>query len=342
MVELQTSETGQPFPPVPRQPGVQRLMPASHTRPDVTEPHSASVVQPHCPPVKQAAPARSGLQAAVDAGVHSVQVFRAGSQTKGAPQSASTRHCTQFPGADETSQRGSGLAQSLSCVQPVGEVHWPAPLMTLLHIWPVGQSLRGDAPQPGVQTPLGPLQMIPDIGPPQTASSSLPEQPHRPVAGRQAGFSPLQRVTLVGEHSVQAPASGPEVSQAGRAGSGQLGAPSAVQGPQVCVAVEQSGVTPPQSAALTQPTQTPTPVEVSQSGRAPGHLLVSVGVQAPHAPVDWQIGVEPPHCASLVQPWHVPLVGSQAGVVPLQADLFDVEQTPQAPLGWQAGVEPPH
>ena len=137
--------------------------------------------------------------------------------------------------------------------------------------------------------------MRPDIGPPQTASSSVPEQPHRPVAGRHSGFSPLQRVTLVGEHSVQAPASGPEVWQAGSNGSGQLGAPSAVHGPQVWVLVEQSGVTPPQSAAVTQPTHAPTPVEVSQSGWAAGHLEVSVGVQAPQAPVGWQTGVEPPH-----------------------------------------------
>lgn len=146
-----------------------------------------------------------------------------------------------------------------------------------------------------MQTPFGPLQMIPDMGPPQIASAAVPEQPHRPVAGKHCGFAPLQRVGLAGEHSVQAPASGPEVWQAGCDGSGQLGAPSAVHGPQVWVVVEQSGVTPPQSASLMQPTQTPTPVEVSQSGRAAGHLVVSAGVQAPQAPVGWQIGVEPPH-----------------------------------------------
>ena len=43
-----------------------------------------------------------------------------------------------------------------------------------------------------------------------------------------------------------------------------------------------------------------------------------------------------------MQPWQVPDVVSHAGVVPLQADLFDVEQMPHAPPGWQAGVEPPH
>src|ERR1700734_2122789 len=113
-------------------------------------------------------------------------------------------------------------------------------------------------PQPGVQTPFGPLQMIPDIGPPQSGSASGPSQPHSPV-GRHCGFSSLQRLELVGEHSVQAPARGPE---AGLDGSGQLGAPALVQGPQVCVVVEQTGVTPPQSAAVRPPTQAATPVEV--------------------------------------------------------------------------------
>jgi len=216
------------------------------------------------------------------AGVHSVQVFRAVSQTNGVAQSLSARHSTQRPGAAPVSQRGSGLVQSASSVQPVGEVHCPAPLMMLVHIVPLGQSLRGAVPQPGVQMPLGPLQMTPDIGPPQTSSSA---HPHRPVSGRQLGLAPVQRPALVGEHSVQAPASTPVVWQAGRAGSGQLGAPSAVQGPQVWLLVEQTGVTPPQSVALRQPTQTPTPLVVSQSGRAAGHFEVSAVVQAPQAPL---------------------------------------------------------
>ena len=94
---------------------------------------------------------------------------------------------------------------------------------------------------------------------------------------------------------MQAPASGPEAWQAGRDGSGQLGAPSLVQGPQVCVVVEQTGVTPPQSLAVWHPTHTPTPLEVSQSGRDAGHFVVSAGVQAPQAPLGWHTGVAPPH-----------------------------------------------
>lgn len=92
VIDVQSCETGQPFPPVPRQPGVQRLIVVSHTRPDVMEPQSESVVQPHCPLVRQAAPARVGLQVVVAVGVHSVQAFRTGSQTNGAVQSMSTRH----------------------------------------------------------------------------------------------------------------------------------------------------------------------------------------------------------------------------------------------------------
>jgi hypothetical protein len=102
-----------------------------------------------------------------------------------------------------------------------------------MHIWPLGQSLRGAGPHPGVQIPFGPLQMRPDIMSPQASSACEPLQPHRPVAGRHCGFRPPQRLAFVGEHSVQAPASGPEVWHAGRAGSGQLGGPSEVHGPQV-------------------------------------------------------------------------------------------------------------
>jgi hypothetical protein len=144
---------------------------------------------------------------------------------------------------------------------------------------------------------------------------------------------PPQRLAFVDEHSVQDPASGPDVWQAGRAGSGQLVPPSAVQGPQVCVLVEQTGVTPPQSVASRQPTQAPIPVEVSQSGRDAGHRLVLVAVQAPQAPLGWQTGVAPPQSASVTQPRQVPVATTQTGVVPLQADVLVAEQAPHAPLG---------
>lgn len=47
VVDEHASETGQPFPPTPRHPGVQRPALLSHTRPEVIPPQSASVVQPH-------------------------------------------------------------------------------------------------------------------------------------------------------------------------------------------------------------------------------------------------------------------------------------------------------
>ena len=118
--------------------------------------------------------------------------------------------------------------------------------------------------------------------------------------------------------------------------------PSAVQGPQVCVVVEQTGVAPPQSLASRQPTQAPTPVDVSQSGRDAGHFAVLVAVQAPQAPFGWQTGVVPPQSASLAQPRQVPVATTHTGVVPLQAETLVAEQAPQAPLGWQTGVAPPH
>jgi hypothetical protein len=94
VVELQTCETGQLFPPVPRQPGPQTPLGVLHTRPDVAFPQSASSVQPHWPPERHWAPARLGSHAAVFVGVHSVQLFRVGSHTNGAGQSASVRHWT--------------------------------------------------------------------------------------------------------------------------------------------------------------------------------------------------------------------------------------------------------
>ena len=236
-----------------------------------------------------------------------------------------------------TLQRGSGLVQSLSSVQPLDVPQVPVPFTMLAHVIPVGQSLRGAVPQPGVQTPFGPLQIIPDIGPPQAGSASQPQSP----VGRHSGFSPAHLPALLGEHSVQAPARDPEAWQAGRDGSGQLGAPSLVQGPQVCVVGEQTGVTPPQSAAVRHPTHTPVPLEVSQSGRAAGQLAVLAGVQAPQAPLGWHTGVAPPHWASAVQPPQVPVPALQTGVVPLHALVFFAEQTPHAPLGWHAGVVPP-
>ncbi len=249
-------------------------------------------------------------------------------------------------------------------VEPEPGPHWPAPFRIEMHIWPLGQSLRGAGPHPGVQMPFAPLQMSPDIRSPQAPSACGPLQPHRPVAGRHCGLRPTQRLAFVDEHSVQAPASGPEVSHAGRAGSGQLGAPSEVHGPQVCVVIEQTGSVPPQSEAVLQATQAPPP-EVSQRGLVVGQCVVSLGEQAPHAPLGVQMGVEPPHSALLAQPrqllvmplhtgvvpehWafvahgtQVPVAALQTGVAPLHIVVFVAEQDPHAPLGWHAGVAPPH
>ena len=60
VVDVQICSIGQPLPPVPRQPGTQRDAAASHTRPDVTPPQSASAVQPQRPSVRHWLPASSG------------------------------------------------------------------------------------------------------------------------------------------------------------------------------------------------------------------------------------------------------------------------------------------
>jgi hypothetical protein len=177
-------------------------------------------------------------------------------------------------------------------------------------------------------------------------------------------LTPPHKVALVVVHSVQAPRSDPTRWQAGRSGSGQLGAPSARHATQVRVAVEQTGVTPPQWLSSRHATQTPTPDETSQRGADAEQCDTSAAVHAAQAPVGKQIGVAAPHSASDPQarharavpsqtgfvpphspfdrqPTQVPAVVSQTGVAPVQRVAFVAEHWPQAPFAWHAGVAPP-
>jgi len=232
-------------------------------------------------------------------------------------------------------------------------------------LWPVGQPLRGAGPQPGTQKPPAPLQIRPESAAPQERSSDGPAQPQTPRSETQTGFTPPHRVAFAPVHSVQAPRNGPERWQAGRSGSEQLGAPSVTQATQVRVAIEQTGVTPPQWLSLRQAAQTPTPDETSQRGAEAGQCETSAAVQAAQAPVGRQIGVAgphslseaqarherdppshtgfvPPHSPLVRQPTHVPAIVSQTGVAPLQRVALVAEHWPQPPPGWQAGDMPPH
>jgi hypothetical protein len=259
-------------------------------------------------------------------GVHSTHDLVAVEQTNGAAQSAFTRHCTQRSAPSVVSQRRSGDAQSPSARQPVAGAHRPRPATTSTQVSPPGQPLRA-GPQPGVQKPLGPLQTRPEVAPPQAASV---EQPHRPVAATHCGCAPTQRAAFVAEHSVHAPARGPVFWQAGRAGSGQLGAPSAEHATQACVVAEQTGVVPPQSALPRQLTHTPPPPEVSQRGAAAPQRLVSVGVQAAHAPVLRHTGAFGSQSALVVQARHVWVAPSHTGRTPEQS--AKVRQSTQVAL----------
>jgi hypothetical protein len=99
-----------------------------------------------------------------------------------------------------------------------------------------------------------------------------------------------------------------------------------------------TGVVPLQSAFAVQ--RTHVPVVPLQTGVAPLHAVVFVGEHWPHAPVDWQAGVAPPHCALLEQPTQVCVPTLHTGVVPLQS-AFAVQRT-QVPLAvLQTGVAPP-
>ena len=231
-------------------------------------------------------------------------------------------------------------------------------------LWPIGQPLRGDGPQPGTQKPPTPLQISPESAGPQERSSVGPAQPHTPRSDTHTGLTPPHRTALVPLHSVQAPRRAPERWQAGRSGSGQLGAPSVVQATQVWVTVAQTGVTPPHWLLSRHATQTPTPEEVSQRGVAGAQCETSVAVQAAHAPLGKQIGVAGPHSASdaqarqtrdppshtglvpphspfVRQPTQVPETVSHTGVAALQRVALVAEHWPQAPEPWHAGDMPP-
>jgi hypothetical protein len=206
-------------------------------------------------------------------------------------------------------------------------------------LWPVGQPLRGDGPQPGTQNPPTPLQIKPESVAPQDRSSDGPAHPHTPRSETQTGFTPPHRTAFVAVHSVQAPCSGPERWQAGRSGSGQLGAPSVTQGTQARVVVEQTGVMPPQWLSSRQATQTPGPFEVSQRGVDAAQCVTSVAVHAAQAPLGRQIGVAGPHSASDAQARHDRAVPSHTGFVPPHSPL--VRQPTQAPAAVShTGVAP--
>ena len=207
VVDEQTCSLGQPLPPVPRQPGTQRDVVASHTRPDVAPPQSASARQPQIPSVRHWLPASSGRHCVlfVAPGTHSSHFFLVGLQTSGASQSVSKRHWTQCPsGPPLRLQWSSGARQSAS-EWHIAPEHWPTPFMMSRQLWPVGQPLRGAGPQPGTQSPPARLQMRPESAAPQERLSDGPAQPQTPRSATQTGFTPPHRATLVALHSVQAP-----------------------------------------------------------------------------------------------------------------------------------------
>jgi hypothetical protein len=158
-----------------------------------------------------------------------------------------------------------------------------------------------------------------------------------PRSGRQVGLSPPHVPGFAAEHCVQAPVSGPVRWQTEWAGSEHEGAPSDVQAMQVCIAGEQKGVTPPQSASPRQPTQLPPPAAVSQRGAEVGQREVSAVVQAAHTPFGRQIGASVPHSATDEQPRQVDVVASQTGLLPMHAELAPAAHWTHAPVVEQTG-----
>jgi hypothetical protein len=213
------------------------------------------------------------------------------------------------------------------------------PPVWFVHVNPKGHVLRpGAIAHPGMQVPAGPLQTMPDMGAPHSLSPSVSVHPHVPLA-RQMGLIPPQRVALVAEHSVQAPASGPDFWHAGRAGSGQSGAPSFWHATQVFVFVSQTGFVPEHCALVRQPTHML--VVVLHTGVAPMQAVVLVAEHCPQAPFGRHAGEPAGHCASFMQPWHIPFVMLQTGVVPVHC-VPEVHCTHVPVFVLQTGVPPEH
>jgi hypothetical protein len=131
----------------------------------------------------------------------------------------------------------------------------------------------------------------------------------------------VQRLALPREHWPHAP----DGWQAGVEPPHSL---SPVQERQVCVAKLHTGVMPPHWAFEVQGTQVA--VATSQAGVAPLHLLAFVAEQIPHAPDDWQAGVEAGHSASCAQPRQVWVATLQIGLAPPHW-AFEVHET-QVPV----------
>jgi len=197
--------------------------------------------------------------------------------------------------------------------------------------------LRGAGPQPGTQKPPAPLQTRPEVDEPHAGSPEAPSQPQMPSSVRHWGARPLHNEVFAAEHSVHAPASGPVRWQTGRAGSGQVGAPSAVQATHVRETGEHEGVTPPQSVSSRQATQRPPFAEVSQRGADAGQREVSVGVQAAQAPLGRQRGAAAPQSPSLAQARQDAVARSQTGLTPAQAPGLPAAHAAHAPAGVQTG-----
>jgi hypothetical protein len=337
VAELQGYASGQTLPPVPRQPGTQRAGVASQTRPEWVAPQSVSLAQPQVPPAVQRAPPRSARHASAWPGAHSTQARVVASHTRPAPQSPSTRHCTQRPPATEVSQWPSGAAQPPSLAHAIASPpQRPTAFVVLVHAAPVGQPSPARPSHPGTQKPPALPHTRPTFVP--QAPPAVASQPQIPRSTTQVGLSPWQAAALVAEHSVHAPASGPVRRQMGRDGSEQDGAPSEVQPMQACVVGEQKGVTPPQSPSPRQPTHVPPPAAVSHRGAEGGQREVSVGMHVAQTPLPRHSGAALPHSAPDAQPRHDDVAGSQTGVAPVHAEVAPARHSTQVPAVEHTGA----
>lgn len=295
-------------PPAPGTQSTQRSLAPSHT--GVTPVQAAAAVLVHCSqrPAKVPAVTHTGVAPEQSVAVHARHAWTVRSHTGVAPeQSPSPVHPTQVlvvPSHTGVAPAQPDVMPGAHCTQ----VPARAPV--------VAQTPR--APEQSVAVHARQARVVPSqIG---VAPEQLPfdRQPTQAFAVASHTRAPVQAPACVASQATQRPERVPVVAQTGAAP-----VQSAAEQPrQVCVAVLQIGVAPPQSPLPRQPTQVS--VVASHTGVAPVHAAAALLAHCTQRPAFVPVDAQTPR--ALVQsvdlhPRHTSMPGSQIGVAPPQSVL---------------------